>query len=212
MKTIYLKIIFGCCTLLLLGCYPQQSASVNEYDIVFTNYAKDFDFPAHKSYALPDSVVLVTDASTSSSDPLFVDKATASVILTQIRTNLNNLGWVEEDTLTADIILLPTAFQTTNVSYYYPYYYWGWYYPGYYPGWGWGYPGYGYGYPVTSTYSTGTLMMQMTYRDGIEASSVPVVWTGLINGLLNTGGTSSSINNRIKSSIDQSFSQSPYLK
>ncbi len=214
MKKNHLKIIIGCCIFLLWGCYPQENGSINEYDLVATNYDKDFAFSQHKNYALPDSIVLVSDQTTNGDDLVFVDKKTAQVILDQIRTNLNSMGWTEEDTTTADIILLPTALKNTTLYYYYDWAYWGWYYPGYYPGWGWGYPGYGYPYPSVSGYQTGTLFMQMTYRAGIEAGSVPVVWNGVINGLLNVGGSSASstVNSRIVSSINQAFTQSPYLK
>ena len=50
----------------------------------------------------------------------------------------------------------------------------------------------------------------MTYPDGITAAdNVPVVWSSILNGLLE-GGTSE-INSRIKKSVDQAFDQSPYL-
>lgn len=210
MKKHYLQLMMGISMMLLWGCYPMENAYVSDYDIVATSYDKEFNFSAHKSYALPDSIVLIDDQ-TAGNNPVFVNKATATLILNQIRTNLNAMGWVEEDTTTADIILLPSAFKNTTVYYFYDWSYWGWYYPGYYPGYGWGYPGYGYPYPVSSSYETGTLMMQMTYRAGIEASSVPVVWSGIINGLLNSGA-SGSVNSRITTTINQAFTQSPYLK
>ncbi|WP_018344778.1 DUF4136 domain-containing protein [Cytophaga aurantiaca] len=211
MKKNHLKIIFWFSTFLLLcGCYPQDNNGyVNEYDLVATNYDKDFNFSANKTYALPDSIVLIGDQ-TLTGQPIFVDQATATLILNQIRTNLNGYGWTETDSLNADIILLPSASKTTNIYYYYDWSYWGWYYPGYYPGYGWGYPGYA-PYPVATSYQTGTLLMQMTYPAGIEASSVPVVWSGVINGLLNVGSTTS-VNSRITTTINQAFTQSPYLK
>lgn len=210
MKKNHLIIILGLSIFLFWGCYPQENGYVNDYDIVATNYDKDFQFSQHKTYALPDSIVLVGDQTLTGS-VVFVDQKSADLILNQIRANLNKLGWVEKDTSVADIILLPSAFKNTNVYYYYDYAYWGWYYPGYYPGYGWGYPGYGYPYPVATSYQTGTLFMQMTYRKGIEASSVPVVWTSVINGLLNVG-SSSSVTSRITTTINQAFNQSPYLK
>jgi len=209
MKKNQLNIMLGMILLALVSCYPQESGYVNDYDIVGTNYDKYFSFSQHKTYALPDSIVLISDQTLTGGN-VFVEQNTATLILNQIRTNLNQLGWKEVDTATADIILLPSAFKNTNVYYYYDYAYWGWYYPGYYPGYGWGYPGYN-PYPVATSYQTGTLLMQMTYRAGIEASSVPVVWSGVINGLLNVGSTTS-VNTRITSTINQAFNQSPYLK
>jgi Domain of unknown function (DUF4136) len=179
---------------LLLSCYPHKNIYVDEYDIVGTAPDKQFDFSTHKTYALPDSIILV-DGDAYKNKKECIDQTTANLILGQIRMNLDAYGWVEKDTSVADIILLPSVFKNTTISYYYDYAYWGWYYPGYYPGYGWGYPG-----------------GAMTYRKGIEAGSVPVVWTGLINGLLNTGSSTSSVNTRIKKNIDQAFKQSEYLK
>ena len=213
MKKKYLKLTCAfSIMLMILGCYPHDNVGTSEYDIVVTNYNKDFNYQNLTSFALPDSIVLITDQ-TSATNRTFLNKATAQLILNQIATNLTSMGWVDnsDDTANASVIILPTVFQTTTVNYYYPYSYWGWYYPGYYPGYGWGYPGYG-GYPLTTSYQTGTLLMQMTYRKGIEAGSVPVLWTGLVNGLINANGSStSSINARIVSDINQAFTQSPYL-
>lgn len=216
MKKNLLKIIFWLSTFLLFcGCYPQENVNTSEYDIVVTNYNQNFNFNSLSSFALPDSIVLISDQTTATT-PVFLNKATTTLILNQIATNLTNMGWINKsnDTANASVIILPTVFQTTTVNYYYPYSYWGWYYPGYYPGYGWGYPGYGYGgYPMTSSYQTGSLLMQMTYRNGIEAGSVPILWTGLINGLINSGGSTStsSVNSRIVTDINQAFTQSPYL-
>jgi uncharacterized sodium:solute symporter family permease YidK len=54
-------------------------------------------------------------------------------------------------------------------------------------------------------------MIQMAYPDGADLvnQTIPVVWTGLLNGLLD--GTTASTQNRIVSGIDQCFEQSPYI-
>lgn len=198
--------------LLLGGCYPTSPTYVEDYDIVLTNYNKNFDFSTHKTYALPDSIVKITGAAIDNGgEPDFIDQDNADLILDQIRANLNANGWTETDSLTADMIILPSAFQNTEIVYYYDWWYWGWYYP-YYPGggWGWYYPGYA-PYPSVSSYKTGTLLLQMTYPDGLDSQdNIPVEWTCVINGLLEDNNAS--LAQRVKKSIDQAFIQSPYLK
>lgn len=137
------------------------------------------------------------------------------------------------DTVThnPDIMIAVSAIKTTNVTvgWWYPYYPgwgwgwgWGWYksapadrganyyyggYPGYYPpGWGWG------GVPYYSSYTTGTLLMEMTnpndYRIVDNDTVVPMYWAAGANGVLSNGSNTS----RITNDIDQAFTQSPYLK
>ncbi len=126
-----------------------------------------------------------------------------------------------------DIMIAVAAICVTTVSvgYWYPYYPgwgWGWYknssadrgtnywyggYPGYYPpGWGWG------GVPYYSSYTTGTLLMEMSnpadYRIIDNDTVVPMYWAGGIQGVLSSGSNTS----RITKGIDQAFLQSPYLK
>jgi hypothetical protein len=109
------------------------------------------------------------------------------------------------------LVIVPSGIISKNVSVYY------WYpYPGY--GWGWGYPGYGWGYPgyyppvpYYSSYTTGTLRMEMFNPNDIRVvkgdTINPVYWTAGINGILSSNTTT-----RITSTIDQAFKQSPYLQ
>ncbi len=196
----------------LTGCYPQYDPVYTEdLDLVITNYDNKFNFGNIKQYALPDSVVRLTGEE-ADGNIQYATPAISNTILTAIRRNMNANGWVEVDeSVGPDVIILPTTTQTTNVYYYYSMGYWGGYYPGYYPGWGygWGYPMY---YPpVATSYKTGSLLMQMTYpSDTAVTGRVSVLWTGLVNGLLE--GTNAEIQVRVNNTIDQAFKQSPYLK
>jgi hypothetical protein len=130
-------------------------------------------------------------------------------ILETLEDNLNALGWtraVGADTTTADIVVTSAVFGQDNTTCYAWWDYWG-YWWGYYPP----YPGYGYpGYVSCSSFKTGTLIVQMVDRS-IEAgdNELPIYWLGALNGLVE--GNNQSIAQRIKSSIDQMFEQSPYL-
>jgi hypothetical protein len=193
---------------LFSGCYPETPDYINEYDLVYTNYSPDFDFQAQNTYALPDSVVIITGDLAEGELPSMVDPYYGNKIIAQIRANMNSYGWTEvEDADSADVVILPSAMKTLNVDAYYYYGgYWGWYYP--YYGYGWYYPGY---YPTYTSYTTGSLIIQMTVpRDLSPTENVPVPWIGVINGLLE--GSDASIADRIETNIDQAFKQSTYLQ
>jgi Domain of unknown function (DUF4136) len=194
--------------LLFAGCYPETPDSLDEYDLVYTNHSPDFDFQAATTYSVPDSVVLIEGDLAEGELPNMVDPTFGNVIVNQIRENMNARGWTEvAATEDPDVIILPSAVKTENIDVYYYYGgYWGWYYP--YYGYGWYYPGY---YPTYTSYTTGSLIMQMNVPDDPSATdNIPVVWVGVINGLLE--GSDASNLARIENNIDQAFTQSEYLQ
>ena len=185
--------------MLLMGsCYPDGPEYYEEYDLVYTNYDEDFSFDGNVTYAMPDSVVIITGDLIEGKDPEFIREPFNSQIINGIEANMGSLGWTRvQDPGEADLVLMPASWSNTTVYYWYDY--WCWYYP-WYCGWGWYYPGY-----VTS-YTTGTLVMTLVAmgEDYIEPTRV---WTGAINGLL-----SGSFNvQRVTNGIDQAFEQSNYL-
>jgi len=187
--------------LALQGCYPQGPEFTDDYDLVLTYVNDDYDFKAGATYALPDKIVKVTGNMMEGDDPVFIPDAAASVILAQISSNMEQLGWqrvaIDDD---PDLLLAPASWESTTLYYYYDYWYWWW--GGFYPGWG--YP------PVyASGYSTGTLVMGLIDPSEVGANGNPVLqWTGALNGLL-----SGEYNERrVNTAIDKAFAQSPYLK
>lgn len=214
---------------LLDGCYPNDSITIDQTDIVLTGYYDSVDFKTLKTYFLPDTVFPVRDDTT---DKTPVENS--DLILNEIEKNMNNYGYTrvayDPDIEEPDIMIAVAAISTTTVTvgWWYPYYPgwgwgWGWYkdssadrgtdywyypgYPGYYPpGWGWG------GVPYYSSYTTGTLLMEMTnpndYRVIDSDTVVPMYWAGGVSGVLSGGSNTS----RISGGIDQAFTQSPYLK
>ena len=187
--------------IVVLGCYPDQPEYVEEYDIAYTNYQPDFDFSNTYTYSLPEGVLLL-DNREFDDEPEFIDPVFGDAILSKIRENLDAQGYIEvEDSDSADLVVLPSAFDTDFVYTYNPGY-WCWYYPC----WGWWYPGYAPGY--ISSYTTGTVLIQMTYPSGLQDDNVPVVWVGALNGLLQ--GSDANLVSRITSNIDQAFSHPPF--
>ena len=190
-----------CFTLVLSSCRPGGAEYVSDLDIVATAYAKSADFNNKTTYFINDSIIEIDGD--DSNLPTFVSKSSADVLVSQIIRNMNAYGWKQESNpLNADIVFQVAAMETTDIYYYYSYYgyygYYGWYYPGYYP-------------PTYTTTKSGTLLMQILDRKDISiADKAPVLWVGVVNGMLE--GSSASINTRAVSSIDQAFKQSPILK
>lgn len=207
------------------GCYPNDDAlSYSETDITLTGYYDSVDFTKLKTYYLPDTVFPVRDDTT---DKTPVENS--DLILSQIETNMTSYGYTrvyfDEGVEEPDLMMAVAAISTTTVTvgWWYPYYPgwgwgWGWYkkaprdtnywygYPGYYPpGWGWG------GVPYYSSYTTGTILMEMSnpndHRLVDGDTVVPMYWAGGVNGVLSSGSNTT----RITDGIDQAFEQSPYL-
>jgi hypothetical protein len=195
--------------LFLSSCYPDYGMSTSDYDIVVTRYDKNVNFQTFKTYALPDSVFhLLPEDEDDNISRVYDDK-----IINKVKENLENLGYksvpADSDHVTDQtIIVMISATNSTYQGYSY--------YPGWgYPGWGWGYPGWGYypGWAVPYQYTTGSVILEMYDGSKVDddISLAPIVWLSGVNGLT-SGSSSSTILNRINSSIDQAFKQSPYLK
>lgn len=198
---------------ILVSCTPGGAEYIDELDIVYTNYDVNYDFGSKGTFAVPDKIVKIEgqfiNGAGGDYEPEFVSPAYTTAILASIRNNMRNAGFTEVDkSANPDLIILPSVIQTEQLFFYYDWWYWNWYYPGWGSGWGWYYPD--YFPPQVSSVRTGSLLMQMTDPASVsETDKISVVWTGVVNGLLE--GNTSSINNRINDSIDQAFEQSPYL-
>ncbi len=83
-------------------------------------------------------------------------------------------------------------------------YYYG--YPGYYP------PGW-WGYPYYTSYTTGTLLIEMANPSDIRVvdndTVVPMYWTAAVSGVL---GNASSNSDRAVSGVNKAFELSPEIK
>lgn len=215
----------------VFACHPAGIDDASETDTVITRKAKDYDYTASNGkYYMPDSIAdlckvdpdkfPIGQAGASGNDDDLPDldcnditHVYDSTILKDIEDHMTKLGYVrvaKEEAETADAVMLVGAISSNNwVAYsYYPWYP---YYP-YYPYWGWGiyYPY----YPTTSivNYPTGTLTMDLVSLKDADRNQmvVPSIWSGTISGLLADGDTTGA--QRVDSTIDQAFAQSPYLK
>ena len=193
----------------MAGCYPypDNNAIREDLDIVVTAFQDSIDFTSYKKYYLYDSVKLLVDESeTVDPDDPFYSSGLDQVILNEIETQMNDLGYQRVDFFAfPDIGVEATALRVNNVANTGG------------AGWWWGYPGYGGGLPGFSggspqywytsfyTYETGSIVIDMRDFDKKDVDET-FVWTGYINGLL--GETSTTTDVRVRQAVESAFKQS----
>jgi hypothetical protein len=194
-------------SVIMYSCYPKGADTINDTNLVYTNYDDTFDFKSEKTYYLVPDVIYVDTTATENNQ---VNQA----ILSSVRSQFNAFGWTELDTITdpSEVnMVVMTSILTVDIN---TVTYWPGY-GGWYGGWwgGWGYPGYGGYYPVYTSYSIGSIFI-----DGFDGQTLdpdsdtmpPLVWSAILNGVLGSQISSGTVS-RVESLIDQAFVQSPYL-
>ena len=197
--------------LLAVACHKEPYIdSDNEY-LVYTAPGKEVTFTGFTTFDLADSLLVIGQ----SAKPEYSQSNNALALIQAVRTNLEKLGYIyTPDNPDADLgIQMTYVVKTERYVQYYNDPYWWLDYPGYWsPGFWGNYIGYYYPYPVTYTYSTNALMVDMvnltTPKTGEEA--LEVVWSAYVGGPASASITTDV--DRMKSAVDQAFVQSPYLK
>ena len=197
--------------LLAVACHKEPYMdSDNEY-LVYTSPGKDATFASFTTFDLADSLLVIGQ----SAKPEYSQSQNALALIQAVRTNMENAGYIyTPDNPDADLgIQMTYVIKTDRYVQYYNDPYWWLNYPGYWsPGYWGNYVGFYYPYPVTYTYSTNALMVDMadltTPKTGTEA--LKVVWSVYIGGP--AGSSVASDVEVMKKAIDQAFVQSPYLK
>jgi hypothetical protein len=197
--------------LLAVACHKEPYIdSDNEY-LVYTSPGKDATFASFTTFDLADSLLVIGQ----SAKPEYSQSQNAIALIQAVRTNMENAGYIyTPDNPDADLgIQMTYVIKTDRYVQYYNDPYWWLNYPGYWsPGYWGNYVGFYYPYPVTYTYSTNALMVDMadltTPKTGTEA--LKVVWSVYIGGP--AGSSVASDVEVMKNAIDQAFVQSPYLK
>ena len=207
MKTkILIFIALGMAALTSCSKYPPSSGRLLEDLVIYTKYDVTVNFNDYKTFSIVPAVAYINGKDSST-----LTDANAMALLDRISKNMISRGFVAPTgTNKPDLGINVTAVKTTNTTVYSPGWYWG--YPGYYsPGW-WGYPDYGYGYPYYPTYitsySTGTVLIDMVDLKTPVDGKVMVKWNAYIRGLLTGDHTKS----EVLSSVDQAFKQTPAIQ
>lgn len=223
MKTLNMLGLSVLMSLVLASCYPEGAEYVDEMDTALTHYDENTDFTAFRTFVMPDSIAYICPESEAAT----LHRQQDSVILSLVARHFEDRHFIRlsEEEVDAqqqkpDFVLTVSAF--SNAYYYYEhgyswYDYWGWY-----PGWNWFnwngpwssyYPWYPWQWGGWyHAYNTGTLTIEMLNPDAASEDSkhIPVVWSGIINGIL--AGSPSYLYQRLEKNISACFTQSPYLK
>lgn len=198
----------GIAALFLAAC--EKDPDMGELDtdlVVYTNHDNSVDFSQYATYYLPDSILEAGSVRAS-----YWTDENAQTLIDEVESQMTRLGYQritdpsQKDEADVGIQLSYLAQTNTVIS---GGYWNGWWDPFYWGGYwgGWYYP-----YPVTYSYDTQALILEMadlTGRDNEEQRSIPVVWYASASGF-QFG------NNRVNmqlltEGINQAFSQSAYL-
>jgi len=203
-------ILFLGLPLLLAGCYAEPDLTgLDEEFVVVTNYDPQKDFTNYATFAIPDSIGIITD---DEDDEEFVDDDKAATVLSSVRTNMLAAGFTEvERDENPDLGVNVFVLENLNVGgSFYPGYWWG--YPGYYPPCYWGYcggwyPWYGWG--TVYTYTTGTLVIEFIDLKNAsdENQRLDIIWTAWMGEVY----TARNPVQEAVTAVDQAFEQSPYF-
>lgn len=203
-------LFIGLVAILATSC--EKDPDLNQLDnnfTVYTNYDSKTNFNDFKTYYLPDSILLVGQGMKAE---YWKDK-NAQDIIKQVADEMDARGYTRVNAIKEANIGIQLSFihQTTQVIGTGGWYdsWWG---PGYWgPYWNdWYYP-----YPVTYSYNTGTLIMEMVNltahpEDTSQKVKLPVIWHSYATGLL---FDNSKYNMQLTlDAVNQAFEQSPYIK
>ena len=196
--------------ILAVACHKEPYIDGDNEYLVYTSPSKNVDFTSYRTFDLADSLLIIGQ----SSKPVYSQSDNALALIQAVRTNMEKMGYIyTPSNPAADLgIQMTYVIKTERYVQYYNDPYWWLDYPGYWSPGFWGdYTGFYYPYPVTYTYSTNSLMIDMvnltTPQTGDEA--LEVVWSVYIGGPAGSSVTSDV--NRMKDAINQAFTQSSYL-
>lgn len=202
---------FASLAILATACHkePTPQDADNEL-LVYTSPSKDVTFTSYKTFDLVDSLLIIGQ----SDKPVYSQTDNALALIQQVRTNMEKLGYIyTPSNPDADLgIQMTFIIKTERYVKYYNDPYWWLDYPGYWPSGFWGnWTGFYYPYPVSYTYTTNALIVDMVDLTAEEKADEPleVIWTSYIGGPASVYAEDNVA--RMKVAIDQAFAQSPYL-
>lgn len=214
MKRINVFLVSALALLTAVSCHKEPSSQDNDNEyLVYTSPAKDVDFSTFMTFDIADSVLVIGQAD----KPFYSKSNNALALIQQVRTNMRNRGYIytpsSPDTQLG--IQLTYIEKTERFTQYYSNPNWWLDYPGYWPVGYWGnWTGWNYPYPVTYTYTTNALIMEMVDLTPVvtadDSKPLSIIWTSYIGGP--AGASIYADVQRMKISIDQAFEQSPYIK
>jgi Domain of unknown function (DUF4136) len=202
------------------ACYPGRIMDVAQLDVVAALHGDTVDFGALRTFAMPDTVVHLTEQLGAADIP--VSRAFDALILSEVASNFEARGYVRELAPAQhrpDFIVLVAVTASVQVDAWvsYPWFAWwgfypGWaFFPGFTPAWGINYPWSG----VVSAFAwtQGTLIVDMIDLRNIDPQrrEIHSLWAGALNGVIDAA-SGVPPEQRLTSGINQMFELSPYLR
>jgi hypothetical protein len=201
--------------IIITGCQKEPDWGKLSNDLlVYTHYDEEFDFAKYNTFYIPDSILVLDN---SQKEPVYIstDDIRARNIIEALTDEMTRCGYTQvTDRADADLGIITSYVKRTStyVAYDYPYWWYDYYY--YWPFDYWDpfyfdwYPY--YPYPVTYSYTTGTIAVEMIALKEADQSAkmLPFVWTACMAGIESSNQIN--IANAI-AGIYQAFEQSPYI-
>lgn len=176
--------------------------------VVYTDHDTNVDFGRFQTYFLPDSIL-----EAGGRHAVYWKDDNAKMIIRKVQENLEKRGYVREmnpdkkDEVDFGVQLSYVS-QTNVVT---GGYFGGWWDFGFWGPWwgGWTYP-----FPVTYSYDTNTLVIEMVNLtqknvEGKKTDKLPVIWYASASGYQYSGRFNQEL---LLNSVSQAFEQSPYIK
>lgn len=206
------KIIYLACTALLaVSCEKEPDFDKLDSDyVVYTDYAKETDFSKFQTYFLPDSIL---EAGSSNKATFWKDE-NALDLIGVIESEMNERGYQRltkpEEKDIADLGIQVTYIAETNQVITGGGYYGGWWDYGF---WGPWWDSWYYSFPISYSYDTGTIIIEMldcTQKDSsTNKRKLPVIWYANGQGYRYTSPRANQ--QLLINSIEQAFAQSQYI-
>ena len=195
-----------CLSAVVVSCEKDPDMSELDSDLaVYTDYDTKADFGNFQTYFLPDSILEAGEYKAT-----YWKDENAMKIIDEVEKQMDARGYTritDPEQKDQANIGLQLSYVAQSVNVVAGGYWGGWWDYGYWGPWwgGWYYP-----YPITYSYDTNTLVMEMvdlTNKD--EDSDIPVVWYVNASGAQYSGQYNIQL---LVNSVKQAFSQSEYIK
>lgn len=212
------KILFAAVMAAICAVSCQKMPSKVDADgecLVYTAHSENTDFSGYSTFTIVDSILVIGDNMYSS----YLKNSFAAEMVASVKSMMESRGYEYVDLDNKDnadlgiqmSYVTDTEHFVGHVGGYSDPWWWlgypGYWSPGYWGSWNSWY----YSYPVTYSYSTHSLLVDMvdlTAQEG-ENESLPVLWNCYIDGGVSSGSRYDAM--LLENGIEQAFSQSGYL-
>lgn len=198
-------LLLACMTLGMMSCekdpdFGQMDANL----VVYTDHDNNVDFGKYQTYFLPDSILEIGGYKAT-----YWKDENAMQLISKVEQYMNERGYTrltepeqkEDANIGLQLSYLAQSTQIVTGGYWNGWWNWGF--------WGDWWGGWYYPYPITYSYNTNTLIMEMVdLTADQESRNIPVVWYANSSGSQYSGMYNLQL---LVNSVNQAFKQSEYI-